>query len=429
MTEYADLAEAAWAWVLDQVAWDDGPWIPSSVPGSEPSWDRDGFHSGIGGLAHVLAEIRLARDWTASEGALATAIAERVRSQIASSEDVTFFDGLVSTIGVLIALDEPGAEQAVARIEALAHEGGWRHSTDLGSVPPDATLQDATLGTAGVLLGATWAARHRITGAGRLAERAADLLLAGREETATGTNWRFLPERQAPDYPQMPNFSHGLAGITAALAVAGRELDRADWVKAAHQGGQHLISLGRRVGDGFVVPRRIPVAPDQDELTHNWCHGGAGTSLAFAALEHAGLSALAGDTPATWRRRSIRGVRDAGVPERLYPGFWDNDGRCCGTAGVADVVLDHWQRHGDETDLEYAHVLTGALVNRAHRDGDHACWRFLEHTAAEPLLPPGVGWAQGTAGIAAYLFRFSRVLEQGRGAPVAARMDNWWAVS
>ena len=28
-----DIAERAWAWVLDQVRWDgDGPWLPESVP-------------------------------------------------------------------------------------------------------------------------------------------------------------------------------------------------------------------------------------------------------------------------------------------------------------------------------------------------------------------------------------------------------------
>ena len=49
---YADLGEAAWRWVLDQVRWDDGPWIPETVPheGGPPE-ERDGMHSGIGGRA------------------------------------------------------------------------------------------------------------------------------------------------------------------------------------------------------------------------------------------------------------------------------------------------------------------------------------------------------------------------------------------
>jgi hypothetical protein len=35
---------------------------------------------------------------------------------------------------------------------------------------------------------------------------------------------------------------------------------------------------------------------------------------------------------------------------------------------------------------------------------------------------------QGTAGIVAYLFRLARVLEDGPGAPVVDRPDQWWAV-
>jgi hypothetical protein len=34
---------------------------------------------------------------------------------------------------------------------------------------------------------------------------------------------------------------------------------------------------------------------------------------------------------------------------------------------------------------------------------------------------------QGAAGIAGYLLRAARVLEDGRAAPVASRMDSWWA--
>ncbi len=70
---YADLGEAAWRWVLDQVRWDEeGPWIPESVPyDGAPPEDRDGMHSGIGGLAHVLAEVREARPWTDEETRLA----------------------------------------------------------------------------------------------------------------------------------------------------------------------------------------------------------------------------------------------------------------------------------------------------------------------------------------------------------------------
>jgi hypothetical protein len=44
------------------------------------------------------------------------------------------------------------------------------------------------------------------------------------------------------------------------------------------------------------------------------------------------------------------------------------------------------------------------------------------------LLPPGTSWMQGAAGIAAFLLRLARVLDNGLGAPVVDRPDQWWAV-
>jgi lantibiotic modifying enzyme len=228
---------------------------------------------------------------------------------------------------------------------------------------------------------------------------------------------------------QMPNLSHGVAGIAAALALAGAELDRPDLTDAARSGAEHLVSLGDPDGEGFVVPRYLPRDfNDQDEVTYTWCHGGTGTSLLFLALDRAGVSEVAGQAPLSWHRRFLHSVRTSGLPARLHPGFWDNDGRCCGTAGVGDVFLDSWQRAGDDDDREFALLLADTLVDRAVREGDHACWRFVEHHAAEPLLPPGVGWMQGAAGIAAFLFRAGRVEDDRVDSSAVPRMDTWWAL-
>src|SRR6478735_9381034 len=107
---YADLGEAAWRWVLDQVRWDDGPWIPETVPhDGGPPEERDGMHSGIGGLAHVLAEVREARSWTDEEQRLADGIVDRVRGRLATTTAYSYFDGLVSDLGVLSALQVDGS--------------------------------------------------------------------------------------------------------------------------------------------------------------------------------------------------------------------------------------------------------------------------------------------------------------------------------
>ena len=430
-SSYRPVAEAAWRWVLDQVREDDGPWIPTDPSATEPAYDRDGVHSGIGGLAHVLEEIRLGRPWTAEEASLAEAVADRLRSRIPATTDCTLFDGLAGTAGALSALGADGTDEVLERLASSAVDDGWPQT--ILSQPrylPESRIHDATLGTAGVLLAALWARRRGASVANPVADHAVAVLLAEAEHLPTGTNWRWVPQRfdTDPSARQMPNWSHGQAGIAAAVAVAGAELDRPDLVAAAASGAEHLVTLADTSGHGFVAPMTVPDKPGQDRVTFTWCHGPAGTSLLFAALDHAGVEDVAGEPPAAWHRRCLHSVRTSGIPERIRPGFWDNDGRCCGTAGVAEVFLDSWQRTGEPDDLAFALHLADTLVERAVLDGPHAYWRFLEHRAPEPLLPPGVGLMQGAAGIAATLFRCARVVEEGSAAAPVPRADTWWAV-
>lgn len=447
-SRYRETAEAAWRWVLDQVHWDDGPWVPTTVvPGQVPAPPekaayRDGMHEGIGGLALVLAEMHATRAWTVEEAKLADAIVDRLQGAVAAQVDCTYFDGLVSTVHVLTALGATGAigtagtagaGAAVARLLELAEPDGWPQ-TVVGPPRylPEARLNDLTLGTAGVLLGAVWAHRHGVVGAAELADRAATVLLAEAEDLPTGTNWRFVPRRfrvDSAEEQQMPNLSHGLAGIVTALALAGTELDRPDLTEAARRGAEHLMTLGDRSGAGFTLPHVMPRGSfDGEDVTYTWCQGPTGTSLAFLALDRAGLTDFAGEPPGAWQRRCLNSVSASGLPARLRPGFWDNDGMCCGTAGVGDVVLDSWHLLGRDDDLERALLLADTLVDRAVVDGPHAYWRFIEHRNADPILPPGVGWMQGAAGIAAYLFHASRVADQGAAAVAVPRMDTWWSL-
>jgi hypothetical protein len=184
-THHRDVAEAAWRWVLAQLRWDDGPLLPDTP---DPRY-RNGFHSGIGGLAYVLAEIRLSREWTTEEKHLADAIAERLTNVIATDADYSFFDGLVSTIGVLTVLDVAGAEAAVCRLRTLATPTGWAQTyCEPPRFLPDARITDVVLGTAGVLLAAVWAHRGGVAGARDLGELAAGVLLDEEETVPTGAN-------------------------------------------------------------------------------------------------------------------------------------------------------------------------------------------------------------------------------------------------
>jgi hypothetical protein len=426
---YRELGEAAWAWVLSQVRGDEGPWLPKVVPGDEPSAgpgaDRDSVYAGIGGLAPVLAEIGQYRALTDTEQALATGIVARLCAGVPDRTEPSLYEGLGGDVTALRLL-APGSEQAaLARLAELMTPRGW--PTTLQIVPGStAPVTDLGLGGAGVVLAAIWAGGEHARG---IAATGGQALLGAADQAEGGLDWARVPGMSS----RAPNYSHGTAGVATALAIAGATLGRPDLTAAAAQGAQHLLAVGTLDKDGFIVPHTLPYATrDVDPVAYNWCNGPAGTSQLFAALALAGVDKIDG-MPVTWlRQRCLDAILASGVPVRLRPGFWDNDGRCCGTAGVGDVLLDAAQDCGDPVRagwlLQAARTMAGALTDRAIRDQAGARWRFTEHRQDPPLLPPGTSWMQGAAGIAAFLLRLARVMEDGLTAPVVDRPDQWWAI-
>jgi hypothetical protein len=94
------------------------------------------------------------------------------------------------------------------------------------------------------------------------------------------------------------------------------------------------------------------------------------------------------------------------LPRRIRPGFWDNNGHCCGTAGVLALACD---RHVEQAeDLGFADVLVKDLADRATVDADGVRWSNHEHRATPAALDPRTGWAMGSAGIIRELLRFTR---------------------
>ena len=188
--------------------------------------------------------------------------------------------------------------------------------------------------------------------------------------------------------------------------------------------------MGSLDDDGFIVPHTIPPSTREVEpVTYTWCHG---PDRDLVPVRGAGARRRGRGRRLRGHRRCgdrcLHSILTSGVPQRLRPGFWDNDGRCCGTAGVGDALLDAAQDSQDPAQadelLAAARTMGDALVERAIRDEAGAYWRFVEYRQDPPLLPPGTSWMQGAAGIAAYLLRLARVIEDGPAAPVVDRPDS-----
>ncbi len=253
-------------------------------------------------------------------------------------------------------------------------------------------------GNAGIALGAARA------GDLDLAVMAVTPYLATAESTAGGVHW----EVRAGVPARFHHLSHGTLGIVYALAAVGHAAGRGDLIELALAGAADVVSRNEAGPAGFLVPHSDPQhRPDRIErYSYGWCHGPAGDAQVFRLLAQ-----VTGD-PA-WRDlagRCWHTVAHSGLPRRLRPGFWDNSGRCCGTAGVLALACDRCAEQGDG--LAFAGVLASDLAARATVDAGGARWRNVEHRASPSTLAPRTGWAMGNAGIIRELLRYARIQDR-----------------
>jgi hypothetical protein len=250
-------------------------------------------------------------------------------------------------------------------------------------------------GNAGIGLGAL------LAGAQDLAVQAMEPYARTAEQTPAGVHWQHRPDAPA----RMHHISHGTLGIVYGLAAVGHATGRTDLVDLALAGAADVVSRDEAGPDGFLVPRFDPWhRPDVVQRhTYGWCHGPAGDAQVFRLLrdllDDPAWSALAD--------RCWHTVTHSGLPRRLRPGFWDNHGRCCGTAGVLALACDRIAEQGDTPD--FAQVLVTDLTARATRDTQGAHWSNVEHRTTPSDLEPCTGWAMGNAGIVRELLRFVRI--------------------
>lgn len=257
-----------------------------------------------------------------------------------------------------------------------------------------------------------------------LASRAGDWLLSVAHPVRGGLRWDFGegPQRESPHLRQIwfPNFAHGTAGIGAFLARLGAATGDQRYLDAALSAARWVLTTCRtddgacaayhhdpaaRTGDFNMGPRRLD--GDATPLyTMGWCHGPPGLGWFFQELHLATGDA----TWAHWIARTARAVRASGIPERRGPGFWDNVGRCCGSAGIAEYFLDLHTWRSEPDDLAFAITMVDDLLDRAVVDDAGMRWSNVEIRKDPPDLPPETTLYQGASGIGSTLLRLSRHL-------------------
>jgi hypothetical protein len=336
-----------------------------SIAAAVPSWDTDSLHTGLAGMAFPLRAVaRLSGD--EASGDAADRALERIRAR---------FD---------------------------SETGRWNEMFEL------------LAGNAGIGLGALAADDVE------LALLAVTPYLDSADPTPGGVNWKVRPSEARSHH-----MAHGTLGIVYALAAVGRAAGRGDLIELALRGAADVVAREEEGPEGFLVPHSDPPhRPDIIErYSYGWCNGPAGDAQAFRLL-----AAVTGD--AAWTalgERCWNTLTRSGLPKRLRPGFWDNSGSCCGTAGVLALACDRLAEGADTSadggTSQFADLLVDDLIARATVDESGARWSNYEHTAMPGELEPQTGWANGNAGIVRELLRYARIRNGGDPAYAVALPD------
>ena len=211
-----------------------------------------------------------------------------------------------------------------------------------------------------------------------------------------------VSRRDAPI--DLPNFSHGTAGVGFFLARLGHRSGEARFLEAANQAAQYIESIRVGEGDLFLVPYGVPNEGYATPYDVGWAHGPAGTGLLFyelwrigvrgdpSGVEGAAATILASGVPGSSRDTSIwRG-----------PFRWD---RRFGTAGSAMFLFDWGHERGEEESLVRAFAIAEDLERRSTVEDGGRWWAVPLYGFQGEGEGEFTGYFYGAAGFGLALLR------------------------
>ncbi|HMC54716.1 MAG TPA: lanthionine synthetase LanC family protein [Gemmatimonadaceae bacterium] len=331
---------------------------------------------------------------------------------VATEQDAGLYTGATGIAWILLEAHRASGREDLrsaargiaARLARGAKRDGdavwWSDSTDMVS------------GNAGILLGLLRLRELLGDESLDLARRAGDALLSVSVTDDRGHRMWFYDRtvKPGPEARELPNFSHGTAGIAYALATLSRNGGERRHLEAALDGAEHLVALAVPSGDGMVI-RHNSLPAGENLFYLSWCHGAPGTNRLWRCLHD-------GDGAVKWKTledRAAAGVIAQGVPEQRTAGFWNNISMCCGNAGVAEYFLSRYRRSGNPADLAYAKRHADDALSRATVEGDTEKWIQAENRVSPNEVLAQTGWMQGAAGVGTMLLHMD----------AATRAQNW----
>lgn len=240
---------------------------------------------------------------------------------------------------------------------------------------------DILTGTAGIGLALLYAAREFGTPAFYAAARAAGHTLAGSaEQTEAGLRWHRFIDREL----DLPNFSHGTAGVAYFLAMLSGNDDGDRFLSAAEAGAGYLVQIADRRDGLFLVPYGVPNDGYATRYDIGWAHGPAGTGRLFYRLwQVTGKEQYRELGDACARSILAAGVPGESADPRLWSGPFALDRRF-GISGAVPFLLD-WQRvQGGEQFVACARRTIDRILAAGARSQDGLYWTLPRYEFQGP---------------------------------------------
>ena len=277
----------------------------------------------------------------------------------------------------------------------------------------DARYDELLFGNSGTALFLVYAATELDEPLALTAARAqGDRLLRLARREGDRASW---PMRRDRPTLELPNFSHGAAGIGYFLATLSMATGDRRYLEGAQAAARHLEFIGRRDLGGFVVPYGFGQKEWENRVDLGWAHGVAGTARFFERMHQIGgdpkYEALLEDCALAILRSNAPYQPATGFGQRF-----ELDRRF-GLAGAAEFLIARSRQSGDASYLDVAETIATTIFDAASvQENVGIYWHAPRPPSAERAGEPArfTGWLTGAIGYGLLFLRLDAALV---GAP------------
>jgi lantibiotic modifying enzyme len=282
-------------------------------------------------------------------------------------------------------------KRVVRRATWTGKAGRWNKSNDI------------LTGNAGIGLAMLYAAREfRDPDFSRAARGAGSALVEAAEKMIVGVRWHRSTDRKW----DLPNFSHGTAGIAYFIATLGTETNDRELLAIAENGAAYLENIAGKNNGLFLIPYGVPNDGFSTKFDIGWAHGPAGTGRLFyrlwkitkkdkyRKLAHANAqSILAAGIPIRSSDKNVWGAKPFKLDRRF------------GLSGSVAFLLDLYGELGNSQYLGRARQTVNHMLRAGYMTRTGLSWKLEPYRFQCPNFKCSggkmtyTGYLHGTSGI------------------------------